>query len=69
MPVSQDRFPKYFRPKKVMSIGVGFENRPEYERWLTNFAFGYTWKESDRKLHQIFPFDWSVINVRLSSEF
>jgi outer membrane protein assembly factor BamA len=69
IPVAQDRFPKYFRPKTLMSLGVGFETRPEYERWLTNFSFGYTWRESERKLHQIFPVDWSVINVTLSPEF
>jgi len=69
IPVSQDRFPKYFRPKTNLSFGVGYEDRPEYERWLTNLAFGYTWKESERKLHQIYPFDWSLVNVSLSPEF
>lgn len=69
IPISQDHFPKYFRPKTSLSLGVGFEDRPEYERWLTNLTFGYTWRESERKLHQIFPFDWSVINVTLSPEF
>lgn len=69
IPIRQERFPKYFRPKTTTSLGVGYENRPEYERWLTNFSFGYDWKESDRKRHQIFPFDWSIINVTLSPEF
>ena len=69
IPVSQERFPKYFRPKTTTSLGIGYENRPEYERWLTNFSFGYDWKESDRKRHQLFPFDWSLINVKLSPEF
>jgi len=69
IPIRQERFPKYFRPKTTTSLGFGYENRPEYQRWLTNFSFGYDWKESERKRHQIFPFDWSVINVRLSPEF
>lgn len=69
IPVRQERFPKYFRPKTTTSLGIGYENRPEYERWLTNLSFGYDWKESDRKRHQIFPFDWSVVNVALSPEF
>jgi outer membrane protein assembly factor BamA len=69
IPVSQDRFPKYFRPKTSLSLGVSFENRPEYERWQTNLVFGYTWKESEQKLHQIFPFDWSIVNVQLTPEF
>jgi len=69
IPVSQERFPKYFRPKTTTSIGFGYESRPEYERWLTSLSFGYDWKESDRKRHQIFPFDYSVNNVTLSPEF
>lgn len=68
-PIHQSRFPKYFRPKTTLSFGVGYENRPEYSRWLTNLSFGYDWKESERKRHQLFPFDWSVVNVSLSPEF
>jgi len=69
IPVRQERFPKYFRPKTTTSLGIGFENRPEYERWLTSLSFGYDWRESERKRHQIFPFDWSIVNVTLSPEF
>ncbi|MBW6459307.1 MAG: BamA/TamA family outer membrane protein [Bacteroidales bacterium] len=69
IPVRQDRFPKYFKPKTTLSLGFGYENRPEYHRWLNNLSFGYDWKESDRKRHQIFPFDWSLINVNLTPEF
>jgi outer membrane protein assembly factor BamA len=69
IPWRQENLPKYFRPKTTTSIGVGFENRPEYERWLTNFSFGYDWRESERIHHQVFPFDWSIINVTLSPEF
>lgn len=69
IPVRQERFPKYFRPKTTTSIGFGYENRPEFERLLTNLSFGYDWKESERKHHQIFPFDWSIVNVTLSPEF
>lgn len=69
LPVNQEKFPKYFRPKTTTSIGFGYENRPEYERWQTNIAFGYDWKESERKRHQIYPFDWKLNNVTLSPAF
>jgi len=69
IPVRQERFPKYFRPKTTLSIGFGYENRPEYYRWLNNLTFGYDWRESDRKRHQVFPFDWSLVNVNLTPEF
>jgi outer membrane protein assembly factor BamA len=69
IPVRQERFPKYFRPKTTTSLGFGYENRPEYERLLTNLSFGYDWRASEIKRHQVFPFDWSIINVKLSPEF
>jgi outer membrane protein assembly factor BamA len=69
IPVRQERFPKYFRPKTTTSLGFGYENRPEYERWLTNLYFGYDWRESERKHHQLFPFDWSIINITTTPEF
>jgi len=69
IPVRQEKFPKYFRPKTTTSLGFGYENRPEYERWLTNFSFGYDWKESERKHHQVFPFDLSIVNIQTSPEF
>jgi outer membrane protein assembly factor BamA len=69
LPAKQDRFPKYFRPKTTLSLGFGFEQRPEYERWLTNLSFGYDWRESERKRHQVIPLDWSLNNVALSPEF
>jgi outer membrane protein assembly factor BamA len=69
LPVNQERFPKYFRPKTTLSVGLGYENRPEYEKWMTNFSFGYDWKQSEQMRHQIYPFDWSLNNVSLSPEF
>jgi len=69
LPVNQERFPKYFRPKTTTSLGFGYESRPEYERWMTNLSFGYDWKESEKKRHQLYPFDWRLNNVTLSPEF
>jgi outer membrane protein assembly factor BamA len=69
IPIRQERFPKYFRPKTTVSVAFGYEDRPEYVRWVTNFLFGYDWKESDLKRHQVFPFDWSLTNVTLSPDF
>jgi outer membrane protein assembly factor BamA len=69
LPVRQERFPKSFRPRTTLSFGLNYEDRPEYARWLTNLTFGYEWKESDRKQHQIFPFDWSLVNITTTPEF
>ncbi len=69
IPIRQEKFPKYFRPKTTASLVVGYENRPDYMRWLTNLNFGYDWKETEKKRHQVIPFDWSLINITNSPEF
>ncbi len=69
VPIRQEKFSKNFRPKSTISIGLGYEDRPEYSRWVTNFSFGYDWKETERKRHQVFPFDWSLVNIQTTPEF
>ena len=69
VPIRQERFPKYFRPKTTVSISYGYEQRPEYRRTLTGFSFGYNWKESETKRHVIYPLDISIIDVVNSPEF
>jgi outer membrane protein assembly factor BamA len=69
IPIRQDRFPRYFRPKTTVRLGISYEQRPEYDRQFTGLSFGYEWKESDTKRHILFPFDWSYINVHNSPEF
>jgi outer membrane protein assembly factor BamA len=69
IPVKQERFPKYFKPRTAVGVGFGFEDRPEYERWVINLSFGYDWKESEQKRHQLNIVDWNLVNVALSPDF
>lgn len=69
VPVRQELFSRNFRPKTTLSFGLGYEDRPEYSRWVTNFSFGYDWKESETKRHQVFPFDWSLVNIQTTPDF
>jgi len=69
IPIKQQRFPKYFRPKTTIRTGFGYERRPEYTRNPVFLTFGYDWKESDTKRHIINPFDWNIVSVDLSPDF
>lgn len=69
IPIGQQRFPKYFRPKTTIRAGYGYDRRPEYTRSPLYFTFGYDWKESEYKRHIINPFDWNIVEVDLSPEF
>jgi outer membrane protein assembly factor BamA len=36
---------------------------------VINLSFGYDWKESEQKRHQLSIVDWNLVNVTLSPEF
>jgi outer membrane protein assembly factor BamA len=69
IPIKQQRFPKYFRPKTTIRAGFGYDRRPEYTRSPVYLVFGYDWKESEYKRHIINPFDWNIVQVDLSPGF
>lgn len=69
IPIKQERFPKYFRPKTVVRLGINYEDRPEYIRVINNLRFGYEWRESETKFHELYPLDLNFVRVNLDPEF
>ncbi|MFO8055277.1 MAG: BamA/TamA family outer membrane protein [Bacteroidales bacterium] len=69
IPVSQDRFPDYFRPRTAIFAGYNYRERPDYIRHLANVSFGYQWDESETKRHQLYPLDISSIKLHPDSLF
>ncbi|MBU2649380.1 MAG: BamA/TamA family outer membrane protein [Bacteroidetes bacterium] len=69
IPIRQDRFPKYFRPKTTLSSGINYQNRPKYKRYIATVAFGYEWNESDTKKHILYPADVNLVKVYPTAEF
>jgi len=69
IPLRQERFPKYFRPKTLLRLGLSYENRPQYKRTITNLSFGYDWRQSETKTHQFFPFDINFVDILPTPEF
>lgn len=63
IPVRQERFPKYFRPKTSVTSGVNYQNRPKYKRYISNISFGFTWNESDYKTHILYPADINAVSM------
>lgn len=60
---------KRSNPKTVFTSALNYQRRPDYTRTITNFSFGYTWKESAKKRHTINPFVINFVKVDLEQKF
>lgn len=69
LPVSQEKFAKSANPSTIIQTSFNFQDRPDFTRNLLNLQFGYQWKESTTKLHQVNPLEVSVIRIDKSEEF
>lgn len=56
IPVKQERFPKYFKPKTTIDAGINYQKRNDYTRYIINVSYGFEWKETEQKKHIVsFP--------------
>ena len=69
VPIRQSRFPKYFKPQTFIRLGYNYQLRPSYKRHLSNFQFGYEWKQNKSTFHRLTPLDLSMIKIFPSDEF
>ena len=69
VPIKQERFSKYFRPKTTIATGFDYELRPDYTRYIANITFGYDWKESKYIRHILNPVDLSYVKISKDSVF
>ncbi len=69
VPISQERFPKYFKPKTTISAGYNFQERPDFKRTITNISFGYDWKQSHYIQHIFNPIEINAVKIYPDSAF
>ena len=69
IPIKQERFPKYFKPKTTLRLGLSYERRPQYTRYINNITFGYDWKESEFKTHILNPIIINVVEINVKPEY
>ncbi len=67
VPVRQELFSKYFRPKTTIATGFNYQRRPDYTRYITNITYGFDWKESKYKRHILNPIDISSVKINKDS--
>ena len=69
IPIKQERFPKYFKPKTTIKAGYYYQKRPDYIRYISNVTFGYDWKENAFKRHILNPIDLNSVKIYPDSAF
>jgi len=69
IPVKQENFSKYFRPKTIINTGFNYQRRPDYTRYITNVSFGYKWKEFKLKTHIFNPIEINSVKIFPDSAF
>lgn len=69
IPIRQEYFPKYFKPKTTISFGFNFQDRPDFRRTLTNLGFGYDWRQSGNIQHILTPISINSVKIYPDSIF
>ncbi len=69
LPVRQNKFPKYFKPKTKINAAFNYQIRPQYERYYVTSSFGYQWKENEFKTHIVTPLQINLVKIYPDSAF
>ncbi len=69
VPIKQEFFPKYFKPKTTFSGGYNYQNRPDFQRTINNLNFGYSWKQSKYIQHILNPIEINSVKIFTDSAF
>jgi len=69
IPVSQERFSKYFKPKTTINYGYNFQKRPDFKRTINNISFGYTWDLNKYVKHILVPIEVNAVKIVTDSAF
>lgn len=57
------------KAKTSISLGLSYQKRPDYTRYLNYFSFGYQWNASDVTRHLFTPVELSSVSISRDSAF
>jgi len=63
IPIAEERFSKYFKPKTIISTGYHYQNRPDFIRTITMASFGYEWKQKKYIQHFLNPIEVNAVKI------
>jgi outer membrane protein assembly factor BamA len=62
-PYSQLLFSGNYRPKTTIQTGFNMQERPDYNRYITNLSLNYEWKSSSFITHNFAPFELNSVRI------
>ncbi len=73
-PIPVNRVAKWTRPKTRTGFSFNYQQRPDFTRYISSFAFGYEWNQSINRSdvfikHSYNPIEISVISIDPDSSF
>ena len=69
LPFKASKFSINNAPVTVFSVDYNYQKRPDYERYVANFSFGYQWNETQFKAHRFYPVQINYIQLNPSERF
>ena len=67
IPISIDRFSRYFRPSSIISVSYSYQLKRDYSRGIFSATFGYRWRQPMAE-HVFNPIEISTIQMGHLSE-
>lgn len=69
LPISSARLSGILRPRTTIKTGINYQNRPDYERYVTNGSFGYNWLSNPFVSHSLIPLEINSVSIFPDSAF
>ncbi|MEI7980776.1 MAG: BamA/TamA family outer membrane protein, partial [Bacteroidota bacterium] len=69
IPIKPETMPKNFKPKTTISVGYNFQHQIDYDRHISNMAFGYSWMQNETIKHVLNPIEISLVKVYTDAYF
>ncbi len=69
IPIRPENLSKNFKPKTIISFGYDFQERPDYNRQISNISFGYIWNQTDKIKHILYPAEITLVKIQPDSTF
>ncbi len=69
IPFTGGATPNVLRPRTTLMVGVNYQNRPDYLRYITNASFGYNWRVGKFIIHNLTPVELNSVSIFPDSSF
>lgn len=63
LPYSHRMFTGNNKPKTTIQTGFHMQNRPDYQRYITNLSLNYEWRPSAHITHNLAPLDLNSVRI------